>query len=99
MLVHDFAVSERDVIEYQGFMRQQPSNKDPVDRRRQIAPEERDVLASKMLDGLRSLGFAVDRASRSAFIDMPCRARFSRGLGIVSRLRQVSLGFYGHVFS
>lgn len=64
ILVYDFAVSERDVFEYQGIMRQQPSIKDPVERERLIAAEAKDALASEVVDGLRALGFAVERASR-----------------------------------
>ena len=64
ILVYDFAVSEREVAEYQGIMRQQPSIKDPVEREKQIATEVKDALASELVDGLRSLGFAVERASR-----------------------------------
>ncbi len=37
ILVYDFAVSEREVTEYQGIMRQQPTIKDPAERERQIA--------------------------------------------------------------
>ena len=32
ILVYDFAVSEREVTEYQGIMRQQPTIKDPAER-------------------------------------------------------------------
>ena len=64
MLVYDFAVSEREVTEYQGIMRQQPSIKDPVERERQIAAEAKDALAEEVVDGLRKLGFTVERVSR-----------------------------------
>jgi hypothetical protein len=64
ILVYDFAVSEREVFEYQGILRQQPSKKDPVERERLIAAEAKDALASEVVDGLRALGFAVERASR-----------------------------------
>ena len=64
ILVYDFAVSERDVFEYQGIMRQQPSIKDPVERERRIAQEVKDALAEEVADGLRKLGFTVERVSR-----------------------------------
>jgi hypothetical protein len=64
ILVYDFAVSERDVFEYQGIMRQQPNIKDPVERERQIAAEVKDALAGEVVDGLRALGFTVERVSR-----------------------------------
>ena len=64
ILVYDFAVSERDVFEYQGIMRQQPSVKDAKERERQLAQEVKDALAEEVADGLRKLGFIVERVSR-----------------------------------
>lgn len=64
ILVYDFAVSEREVFEYQGIMRQQPSIKNPAERERLIAQEVKDALAEEVTDGLRKLGFTVDRVSR-----------------------------------
>jgi hypothetical protein len=63
ILDYDFAVNEREVTEYQGIMRQQPSLKDPVERERMIATEAKDALTSEVVDGLRALGFAVERAT------------------------------------
>ena len=64
ILVYDFAVSEREVTEYQGIMRQQPTIKDPAERERQIAIDVKNALAGQVVDGLRALGFVVERASR-----------------------------------
>ena len=64
ILVYDFAVSEREITEYQGIMRQQPTLKDPAERERQIAIDVKDALAGEVVDGLRVLGFMVERASR-----------------------------------
>lgn len=64
ILVADFAVSEREVTEYQGIMRQQPSIKDPAERERQIAADVKNALADEVVEGLRGLGFTVDRVSR-----------------------------------
>ena len=64
ILVYDFAVSEREVTEYQGIMRQQPSVKDPVERQRQLANEVKDALAEEVVNGLRALGFTVESVSR-----------------------------------
>jgi hypothetical protein len=64
ILVYDFAVSEREITEYQGIMRQQPSVKDPKERERQLAKEVKDALAEEVVDGLRVLGFTVERVSR-----------------------------------
>lgn len=63
ILVYDFAVNEREVTEYQGIMRQQPNIKDPVEREKQIATEVKDALAGELLDGLRGMGFTVERVS------------------------------------
>lgn len=64
ILVADFALSEREVTEYQGIMRQQPTIKDPAERERQLAAEVKDALAVEVEDGLRSLGFTVERVGR-----------------------------------
>jgi hypothetical protein len=64
ILVYDFAVSEREVTEYQGIMRQQPTIKDPAERERQIAMDVKNALAGEVVDGLRALGFVAERASR-----------------------------------
>jgi hypothetical protein len=64
ILVADFAVSEREVREYQGIMRQQPTIKDPAERERQLAAEVKDALAGEVVDGLRALGFTVERVAR-----------------------------------
>jgi len=64
ILVYDFAVSAQEVREYQGIMRQQPAIKDPAERERLLAQEVKDALADELVDGLRSLGFRVERVKR-----------------------------------
>jgi len=64
ILVYDFAVSAQEVIEYQDIMRQQPTIKDAAERERLLAQEVKDALAEELIEGLRSLGFRVDRAKR-----------------------------------
>jgi len=64
ILIYDFAVNEREVTEYQGIMRQQPTIKDPAERERQIAIDVKNALAGEVVDGLRALGFVAERASR-----------------------------------
>jgi hypothetical protein len=68
ILVYDFAVSEREITEYQGIMRQQPSVKDSGERERQLAREVKDALAEEVADGLRKLGFTVERVSRATTV-------------------------------
>lgn len=64
ILVYDFAVSEREVKEYQGIMRQQPTIKDPVERERLLAQEVKDALAEVLVRDLKPLGFVVERVPR-----------------------------------
>ncbi len=66
ILVYDFAVSEREVTEYQGIMRQQPTIKDPAERERQIAIDVQNALAGQVVDGLRAMGFVAERAAGHA---------------------------------
>ena len=62
--MYDFAVSEREVKEYQGIMRQQPNIKDASERERLLAKEVKDALAEEIVDGLKPLGFVVERVGR-----------------------------------
>jgi Domain of unknown function (DUF4410) len=64
ILVYDFAVSEHEVREYQGIMRQQPTIKDASERERLLAQEVKDALAEEMVDALKPLGFVVERVAR-----------------------------------
>ena len=64
ILIFDFAVSEQEVKEYQGIMRQQPNIKDPAERERLLAQEVKDALAEELVDHLRPLGFAIERVAR-----------------------------------
>lgn len=64
ILVYDFAVSEHEVKEYQGIMRQQPTIKDAAERERLLAQEAKDALAEELVDHLKSLGFGVERVAR-----------------------------------
>jgi len=66
ILLLDFAVSEQEVKEYQGIMRQQPTIKDASERERLLAKEVKDALAEEVVDGLKSLGFVVERVGREA---------------------------------
>jgi hypothetical protein len=64
ILVYDFAVSEQEVKEYQGIMRQQPTIKDAAERERLLAQEVKDALAEQTVDHLKPLGFVVERVAR-----------------------------------
>ena len=64
IVVYDFAVSEQEIKEYQGIMRQQPTVKDPAERERLLAKEVKDALAEELVGHLKSLGFVVERVAR-----------------------------------
>ena len=64
ILLYDFAVSEQEVKEYQGIMRQQPNIKDASERERLLAQEVKDALAEEVVGALKPLGFVVDRVAR-----------------------------------
>ncbi|MGE5218258.1 MAG: DUF4410 domain-containing protein [Chloroflexota bacterium] len=64
ILVYDFAVSEQEVKEYQGIMRQKPTIKNAAERERLLAQEVKDALAEEMIDALKPLGFVVERVAR-----------------------------------
>jgi hypothetical protein len=64
ILVYDFAVTEQEVKEYQGIMRQQPAIKDAVERERLLAQEVKDAFAEELVEGLKALGFVVVRVLR-----------------------------------
>ena len=66
ILLYDFAVSEEEVKEYQGIMRQQPSIKDAAERERLLAKEVKDALAEEVVDGLTPLRFVVERVGRES---------------------------------
>jgi uncharacterized protein DUF4410 len=63
ILVYDFAISEEEVKEYQGIMRQQPTIKDAAERERPLGREVKDALAEEIVDALKPLGF-VERVAR-----------------------------------
>ena len=66
ILVVDFAVNDREVKEYQGIMRQQPTIKDASERERLLAVEVKDAMAQEIVDGLKPLGFIVERVGRDS---------------------------------
>jgi hypothetical protein len=68
ILIRHFAINEKVVTEYQGIMRQQPSNPNVQERQRLIADKASNTLADRLTDGLRQLGFSVELARRSVNI-------------------------------
>ena len=93
--VHNFAVSENEVKEYQGIMRQQPSNPNPIDRQRQLGQHAADTLAADLAIGLRQLGFIVERGERGVVIgddDLVIDGQFVR-VDEGNPLRRFVIGF------
>lgn len=64
ILLYRFAIDENDVTEYQGIMRQQPSNPNPLQRQRFIADRAAATLADYLSDGLRNLGLKANTVER-----------------------------------
>ena len=65
ILVYNFAVSDAEVKEAQGMLRQQPTIKDPAEREQEIGRQVADALAVDLVSGLRNLGFNVERVNRA----------------------------------
>jgi hypothetical protein len=95
ILVYDFAVSEAEVKEAQGALRQQPTIKDPVQRERKIGQQVADALALDLVAGLQRLGFAVERVERGTMVtgnDLLVDGQFLN-VDEGDRLRRVVIGF------
>lgn len=95
IIVYNFAIDGKDVSEYQGILRQQPSNGDPLDRQRIIAEKTTKTLTEHLTDGLRQLGFTVASAEPGTALreqDLLIDGRFVR-VDEGSPLRRLVLGF------
>jgi hypothetical protein len=68
IIVYDFAVNEQQVKQYQGIMRQQPAIKTTSERERLLGLEVKDALAMELVEGLKGLGFMVERVPRGTRI-------------------------------
>ncbi|MDP2602184.1 MAG: DUF4410 domain-containing protein [Deltaproteobacteria bacterium] len=64
ILVCDFTMDEAAVKEYQGILRQQPSENNPAERESQIKRHAADAATGELVKGLRGLGFAVAPVAR-----------------------------------
>lgn len=95
IIVYNFAIDANDVIEYQGIMRQQPANRDPIERQRILADKAANVLAGQLIHGLRELGFTVEWLNRSTAPsdgDLTIDGRFL-GVDEGSPVRRFIIGF------
>ena len=64
LLVYEFAMSDAAVKEYQGILRQQPTEKDPAARANKIKRHATDAATTELVNGLRGLGFTVMLVAR-----------------------------------
>jgi hypothetical protein len=64
ILVYDFTMADAVVKEYQGILRQQPSERNPAERESQIKRHASEAALFELLNGLRGLGFSVARVTR-----------------------------------
>ncbi len=81
IIVDDFAISAQDVIEYQGIMRQQPSNPNALERQRAIADKATATLTDHLTYRLRQLGFIEEAAKHGNAVnehELLIDGRFSR---------------------
>ena len=95
ILVYNFAVDGADIKEYQGIMRQQPSIRDPEERRRQLGAAVSETLTNSLVGGLRRMGFTVERAPRGTMLAENDLVIDGRVLVVDegSPLRRLAIGF------
>ena len=68
ILIYDFAITDININEYQGILRQQPSNKNARERQREIGWLASEALTANLAQALRPLGFAVERVTRDTIV-------------------------------
>ena len=64
ILIYSVTADESEVAEYQGIMRQQPAQRDALERRREIAKNVSQAIIEQLVQGLRQFGFRVERVER-----------------------------------
>ena len=69
VLVKHFTIDHSVVSEYQGIMRQQPANPDPVARQSEIARNVSETLTANLIHGIRQRGFTVEVIKQSTLVD------------------------------
>ena len=69
VLVKHFTIDHSVVSEYQGIMRQQPANPDPVARQSEIARNVSETLTANLIHGIRQRGFTVEVINQSTLVD------------------------------
>ncbi len=69
ILVNSFEVDPAVVTEYQGILRQQPANPNPIARQREIARAVSETLTAELVHGLRQTGLRVESTATSNQVD------------------------------
>ncbi len=64
ILVYDFAVTEAELMENQGSIKNETSRTSEGERERKIVRQVANALAEELVRGLRDLGFTVERRPR-----------------------------------
>jgi hypothetical protein len=67
--IGNFSVDHAAVMEYQGIFRQQPSNRNPLERQRLLASAVSETLSTELISKLNALGFVAERAPRGIAVD------------------------------
>jgi hypothetical protein len=69
ILVNSFNVDPAVVTEYQGILRQQPANPNPIARQSEIARAVSEILTAELVHGLRRKGLRVESTANSNPVD------------------------------
>jgi len=69
ILLNEFVINHRHVIEYQGILRQQPANPNASERQRELAKAVANKFVAELATGLSQLGFTVEQVSRGSTVE------------------------------
>jgi len=67
-LIYDFAVTDANISEYQGMLRQQRSNGNAQERSHEIGWLASEALTANLSRGLHAFGFVVERVTRDTVV-------------------------------
>ena len=68
LLIYDFAVTDANISEYQGILRQQRSNGNAQERSHEIGWLASEALTANLSRGLHAFGFVVERVTRDTVV-------------------------------
>lgn len=67
--VSSFKIDPSIVTEYQGMLRQQPANPDPIARQREIARSVSEAFTVELIHGLRQMGFKAELMTQASDLE------------------------------